>query len=132
MSKTRLYRLLEILDIFDRREGVWVNHEQPPEPLDVVEALRLVWCSIPDAFVSLQEMQEAYGFALNSTEISDVHTYYEEAIRQTVSCREPRTLSQYCKITVRKILHKNNQWLPDGITQLNLPPKLQDYLNLQM
>ncbi|GBN74835.1 hypothetical protein AVEN_137485-1 [Araneus ventricosus] len=95
------------------------------------EALRLVWSSIPDCFVSLQEMKDAYEHVFPAEVMSAAHSFYEETIRQTVSCREPRSLTQYCRSVVRKSLYNSKQWLPDGIKQLKLPPRFEPFLNLQ-
>ncbi|GBM62766.1 hypothetical protein AVEN_41497-1 [Araneus ventricosus] len=130
MSKLRLYRMLQMIYIFQRLNAFTIPIDLFDRS-DASEALRLVWSSIPDSFVSLQEMNDAYGHVTSPEYLSQVHIFYEEAIRQTVSRREPRPLSQYCRTVVRERLLNCTPWLPDGIKQLKLPSRFESFLNLQ-
>ncbi|GBM62769.1 hypothetical protein AVEN_41499-1 [Araneus ventricosus] len=130
MSKLRLYRMLQIIFIFQNLR-TFIVPGGLLDRSDALEALRLVWSSIPDSFVSLQEMNDAYERVLYTVDISEAHIFYEEAISQTVLSREPRPLSQYCRSAIRKKLILSSQWLPDGIKQLKLPPRLESFLNLE-
>ncbi|GBN70323.1 hypothetical protein AVEN_206111-1 [Araneus ventricosus] len=129
MSKLRLYRMLQIIFIFDI--AICLGLSYPNCQVHASEALRLVWSSIPDYFLCLEEMTDAYGNVLSAKAITERYNFYKEAIRQTDICREPRSLSQYCRSVIRKILADKKLWLPDGIKQLKLPPRLESFLNLQ-
>ncbi|GBO25262.1 hypothetical protein AVEN_203342-1 [Araneus ventricosus] len=130
MSKSRLHRMLQILYVFGHRLCS-VSPTDPYHTSNALEALRLVWSSIPDHFVCHKEMNDAYEDVFPAEIISRAHSFYEEAIRQTVSCREPRPLSQFCRSMMRKSLVDNKCWLPDGIKRLKLPPRFKSFLNLR-
>ncbi|CAL1293399.1 unnamed protein product, partial [Larinioides sclopetarius] len=130
ISKSRLYRILQIIFIFLHHKYYHYYRELFDLP-DTLEALRLVWRSIRDSFVSLQEMNDAYGHFFPTEILSEAHSFYEETIHQTVSCRKPQSLTQYCKCVIRKSLYNSKQWLPNGIKHLNLPPRFKSFLNLE-
>ncbi|KAF8770371.1 uncharacterized protein LOC129987490 [Argiope bruennichi] len=100
--------------------------------LAAAEAVRLVWESVPDTFLNNEEMTAAYErFSISPEEIAKIYKFYCRAVGKVDSTVEPRSLQHYCRTTVRRILYENNQWLPEGICQIDLPPKLQRYLNLE-
>ncbi|CAL1293398.1 unnamed protein product, partial [Larinioides sclopetarius] len=122
--KTRLFPII-------REENGLEEISKPENQINTLEALRLVWRSIRDSFVSLQEMNDAYGHFFPTEILSEAHSFYEETIHQTVSCRKPQSLTQYCKCVIRKSLYNSKQWLPNGIKHLNLPPRFKSFLNLE-
>ncbi|GBL77350.1 hypothetical protein AVEN_41773-1 [Araneus ventricosus] len=125
MSKKRNHRLLQILMLFYHN---YPDRSVPPE------VLRLIWNSIPDAFITLEEIRNAYDGVLSDTEMGNIYNYYTAAIGET-SQRQgntPRSLLHYSRVSVRRILFKNKHWLPDGISQLCIPKCLHSFLNLEM
>ncbi|KAF8770399.1 hypothetical protein HNY73_017937 [Argiope bruennichi] len=93
--------------------------------------LRLVWHSDPDIFLTLGELTETYEAGWLSPEvITDIYSFYCQAVGKVASTVEPRSLQHYCRTTIRRILYENNQWLPEGIGSIGIPLKLQSYLNL--
>ncbi|GBO03069.1 hypothetical protein AVEN_235819-1 [Araneus ventricosus] len=115
--------------LIDRKSLVCLT--EPHYLVHASEALRLVWSSIPDSFVCFEEMTAACGNVFPANVISEIYNFYKEEIRQTDLRPEPRSLSQYCRSIIRKSLADNKCWLPDGIKQLKLPPRLESFLNLQ-
>ncbi|XP_055951441.1 uncharacterized protein LOC129987491 [Argiope bruennichi] len=98
-----------------------------------LDAVRLVWNSVPDRFLNIDEMTTFFEkIGLASNKIKEVYNFYSQAIDKLDYPLEPRSLQHYSRITVRRILYENNQWLPEGIKKIGLPPKLQRYLNLDM
>ncbi|GBM28291.1 hypothetical protein AVEN_233167-1 [Araneus ventricosus] len=94
------------------------------------EALRLVWRSIPDAFITFDELNLTYGRIYGESNIEDIHEFYEDIIEEKVRCNQPRKLKDYCRTTIRKTLCDNAK-LPEGINQLGLAPLVQSFLKLE-
>ncbi|GBN44311.1 hypothetical protein AVEN_164389-1 [Araneus ventricosus] len=99
--------------------------------LAVSDSLRIIWNSVPEAFLCHEEIESAFkeeGFS--PKEIEDIYKFYSEAVEEFPSKVQPRSLKHYCRVVIRRRLWKCGLWLPEGIRQSGLPPKLQAYLNL--
>ncbi|CAL1282234.1 unnamed protein product, partial [Larinioides sclopetarius] len=53
------------------------------------EILRLIWCSIPDAYITYGELKRAFGEAL-SQELVDMYEFYCRAVGKINEYTEPR------------------------------------------
>ncbi|XP_055953060.1 uncharacterized protein LOC129988814 [Argiope bruennichi] len=95
------------------------------------EALRLVWNSVPDAHLSSEEINDIFKNILNSNEIVNLYKFYSEAVCEFHAVVEPRSLKHYCRISIRKSLCRNKQWIPEGVQRIGLPVKLQSFLKLE-
>ncbi|KAF8766621.1 hypothetical protein HNY73_019668 [Argiope bruennichi] len=122
MTRERNHLLLQIF---------WIYLTQWEDKPAAYEALRLIWNSIPHPYITFDEVQKAYREILSSEEIEDIYEFYVEAVGEGTSKIQPRSLKQYCRTAIRRILWQNNQWLPNGIQQIQLPKKLQAFLNLE-
>ncbi|KAF8770364.1 hypothetical protein HNY73_017906 [Argiope bruennichi] len=112
---------------------LWIYNKKGRDALAALDAVRLIWNSVSDIFLNMDEMTTVFEeIGLSSNEINDVYNFYIQAIDKLDCTLEPRSLQHYSRITVRRILYENNQWLPEGIKKIGLPPKLQRYLNLDM
>ncbi|KAF8770307.1 hypothetical protein HNY73_017853 [Argiope bruennichi] len=85
------------------------------------EALRLVWNSVPDAHLSSEEINDIFKNILNSNEIVNLYKFYSEAVCEFHAVVEPRSLKHYCRISIRKSLCRNKQWIPEGVQRIGLP-----------
>ncbi|KAF8778346.1 hypothetical protein HNY73_015077 [Argiope bruennichi] len=94
------------------------------------ESLRLVWNSVPDNFISFEEMQAVFKDVVGPESVVDLYNFYSNVVQEFHSVDEPRSLEHYCRITIRRTLWENERWLPEGIRKIGLPRKLESFLNL--
>ncbi|KAF8770353.1 hypothetical protein HNY73_017898 [Argiope bruennichi] len=136
-SYLRRYRPFSVFE-FGKRDLMlvqllWFYNQKGRDAAASLDAVRLVWNSVHDIFLNMDEMTTVFEkIGLTSNEIKEVYNFYFQAIDKLDCTLEPRSLQHYSRITVRRILYENNQWLPEGIKKIGLPPKLQRYLNLDM
>ncbi|GBO23981.1 hypothetical protein AVEN_16600-1 [Araneus ventricosus] len=129
---------LEIFEALNRKHYrytmlwhlLWIYLIERRNPSDAPEALRLVWESIPDAFLSYGEIATAFE-ALGPQRVERIYKLYSESVSEFDSSVHLRSLQHFSRTAIRKRLWKNKHWLPDGIRKTGLPQKLQSYLNLE-
>ncbi|CAL1294435.1 unnamed protein product [Larinioides sclopetarius] len=109
----------------------WVYFYRSEDPPEASEYLRLIWNSVPDSFLSFNEIAEAFKEGIDSAEITDIHDFYSKATGKLHPYVVPRTLKHYSRTVIRRRLSQNGHWLPDGIKEIGLPIILQSYLNLE-
>ncbi|GBN78105.1 hypothetical protein AVEN_256323-1 [Araneus ventricosus] len=109
----------------------WVYFIKFQKHSEASEFLRLIWNSVPDSFLSSDEIATAFKEGTNSTELSDIFNFYSEAVGGLHLDVVPRKLKHYSRTVIRRRLSQNGHWLPDGIKEIGLPKKLQSYLNLE-
>ncbi|GBN74453.1 hypothetical protein AVEN_53846-1 [Araneus ventricosus] len=95
------------------------------------EALRLIWCSVPDACITFEELKKILGNAFSEEKLMDIHGFYVRAIGEFHEFIEPRPLTHLCRTVLRRTFEKNDLWIPDGICRTGLPKSLQSFLNLE-
>ncbi|XP_055929808.1 uncharacterized protein LOC129960411 [Argiope bruennichi] len=109
----------------------YTNEERAPVDVSVFyKGLRLFWDSVPDSFLSFEEIKTVFIESVDLKVIGDVASFYSKAIDEFHAVVEPRPLQHYCRTAIRRRLWERDQWLPEGIRKTRLPPKLQSYLNL--
>ncbi|GBN98883.1 hypothetical protein AVEN_133863-1 [Araneus ventricosus] len=95
-----------------------------------IQALRLLWRSISFRFITLDDFEDIYLHILTEREIKDIYSFYTDIIGQDVPDCEPRKLKHKCRCIIRAALGASES-LPEGISELGLPPDIQLYLKLQ-
>ncbi|KAF8791053.1 uncharacterized protein LOC129960475 [Argiope bruennichi] len=120
LGRKRSLLLLQILWSF-------YNRTQPSASV----ALRLIWDSVPDAYISLKEFVLIFAASLSPITINMIYSFYTKAICQRSESNTPRSLQHYCKIAIRRALGSKKLWLPDAIKQIGFPPKVEAFLNLE-
>ncbi|XP_055953142.1 uncharacterized protein LOC129988885 [Argiope bruennichi] len=131
LCKKRNFLMLQILDIF--------FHGPTPSSKT---ALSQIWKSIPDAFISQEELSRAYNKVVSPIDIEEIYAFYSSVIEEEkiydfddieedIQSCTPRSLKQTCRTTIRKSLSDNKQ-LPQGIQMLHLPRQLQSFLKLEI
>ncbi|GIY14789.1 hypothetical protein CEXT_283721 [Caerostris extrusa] len=81
--------------------------------------LRMLWKSLPDAFLTYQEMEDT--FQMETSELQGMYDYYLEAVQEYTQVMKPRCLQDLCRWTIRKTLDDNNLCLPNAIEELKVP-----------
>ncbi|GIY17589.1 hypothetical protein CDAR_247541 [Caerostris darwini] len=109
------------------------------------ETLRMIWKSIPDAFLCLEELDVVFTFlkrflqvlfpernieSIFHLSIEQVSKFYLETVYKMESHLEPRSLQHLCRVQIRERLSHNSQ-LPKGLKQLMVPSKIESYLQLE-
>ncbi|GBN94114.1 hypothetical protein AVEN_142351-1 [Araneus ventricosus] len=127
LSSRRLLLLLQIICSFF--EGPCIRNMRGVTHATRSEALRLVWRSIPDPYITFDEMTRVCGRRYRITNLRNAHYTYRKAVVFDSSFIQPRTLRQYCRTTIRKSLSDNHK-LPEGVDRLGLPTDMKLFLNL--
>ncbi|XP_055953477.1 uncharacterized protein LOC129989152 isoform X2 [Argiope bruennichi] len=128
ISSRRLLLLLQIIRSF--LEGSSVRTITGVTYATRSEALRLVWNSIPDSYITFDEMTRICGRKYGITNLRNAHYTYRKAVLFDSPFIQPRSLKQYCRTIIRRLLN-DNHLLPDGIDCLGLPNDLKLFLKLQ-
>ncbi|GIX75892.1 hypothetical protein CEXT_416211 [Caerostris extrusa] len=109
------------------------NEDQVAEDI-----LRLIWKSIPDPYLSLEELDNVYtSLKMSFTEhmfsenITEIFNYYSKTVSKSELHMEPRSLQHLCRMQIRESLSQNFQ-LPKGLKQLKMPSKFKTYLQLEL
>ncbi|GIX97119.1 SOCS box domain-containing protein [Caerostris darwini] len=121
MSKERHFLALQIYNFFahvDERG----SHE----------AMCLWWRSIPDAFLTVEELNLTFSEAmfLPAHKMISLQRFYSRMVGEDNSVRKPRSLQHLCRVVIRNVLSNNHQ-LPDGIDHLGLPRLYVAFLKLE-
>ncbi|XP_035222897.1 uncharacterized protein LOC118195679 [Stegodyphus dumicola] len=95
--------------------------------------LRFIWRSIPDAYISYEEMRHV-PLVLQGECDKCVEDIIEEIQKRDfenfTAIPQPRSLMHYSRCTIRRALNCNLQ-LPQGIEQLGLHRRMQSYLKIE-
>ncbi|GFY41470.1 SOCS box domain-containing protein [Trichonephila inaurata madagascariensis] len=120
LSTERYFLLIQMMKIF----------LQTPEP-SATESVRLIWNSVPDSLISLNELNQYYGAIMDSEVLEAIFEFYSEAVGSKPSYCQPRALKHLSKCTVRSVMEMNGQLCPKNIEKLFIPRELRTYLKLQ-
>ncbi|CAL1294443.1 unnamed protein product [Larinioides sclopetarius] len=94
------------------------------------ESLRLIWNSLPDPFITLEEITAQFR-TFSHRRIAKIYNFYSLAIGEFRTAADIRSLKHLCRSTIRRRLWQNGHWLPDGIEKLGLNSEYKSYLNLE-
>ncbi|KAG8190716.1 hypothetical protein JTE90_024852 [Oedothorax gibbosus] len=131
-AKKEARRILLIVDIIYACESV---------KEDTAENMRLIWRSVPDAYVTFEEIYGLFYGMMGTTShqlMSRQHQYRLKSVLQELckktpyplpTSKSPRALAHYCRCAIRGRLRDNNE-IPLGFYSLGLPRKLVSYLKL--
>ncbi|GIY16471.1 hypothetical protein CDAR_87431 [Caerostris darwini] len=97
---------------------------------EAAASLRLLWRSLPDAYLTYQEMQETFQMQLQASELENFFNFYQEVIQENSPVMKPRSLLDLCRGTIRKELDTNKLYLPNAIEELKVPRRMKRFLNL--
>ncbi|KAF8770098.1 hypothetical protein HNY73_017668 [Argiope bruennichi] len=100
-------------------------------PIDGLQPLRLVWRSIPQAFISLDELIASFPVLVGTRYIENIHNFICDITGEESLYPKPRNLQHYCRIAVRSALSRNVK-LFTGIDKLGVPPSMQAFLKLEL
>ncbi|GBO14349.1 hypothetical protein AVEN_264458-1 [Araneus ventricosus] len=128
MSRKRFYKLLQFFKIYS---SFTCSGCRASELADASEAVRLLWESVSDSFLSSNEIMTVLGEKLTAKELTDMCNFYSTAVGESHSFLDTRSLKHLCRTAIRAFLWAYKLWLPDGIRRTGLPEKLQSYLNLE-
>ncbi|GBN92807.1 hypothetical protein AVEN_52801-1 [Araneus ventricosus] len=93
------------------------------------QALQLIWRSIPDVYITREEMAGQYEEVVTARYMTDIWNFYSDIV-EDCSSPKPRSLQHYCRVIIRTALSDNRQ-LYEGIDKLKLPSKMQSFLKLE-
>ncbi|KAG8190718.1 hypothetical protein JTE90_024854 [Oedothorax gibbosus] len=125
-------RILLIVDILYACESV---------KEDTAQNMRLFWRSVPDAYVTFEEIYGLFYGMMGTTShqlMSRQHQYRLKSVLQELckkapytlpTSKSPRALAHYCRCAIRGRLKDNND-IPLGFYSLGLPSLLISYLKL--
>ncbi|GBN49976.1 hypothetical protein AVEN_51024-1 [Araneus ventricosus] len=121
IRRERHFLILQFLHFFyeDRSKGQKV--------------LQMLWRSIPDPFISLDELASVFSVAQNSRLEEDIRSFIEDVTGAEVPEErgfQPRKLKHFCRTAIRNVMNNNGQ-LSAGISQLILPPSVKSFLRLE-
>ncbi|GIY16469.1 hypothetical protein CDAR_87411 [Caerostris darwini] len=97
---------------------------------EAAASLRLLWRSLPDAYLTYQEMQETFQMQLQATDLDNFVEFYQEVVHENCHVMKPRSLMDLCRGTIRKELETNKLYLPNAIEELKVPRRMKRFLNL--
>ncbi|KAF8766952.1 hypothetical protein HNY73_019967 [Argiope bruennichi] len=120
ISERRIFLLIQLFYIFVESRASWT-------------ALRLIWRSIPDPYLSGKELYFAFGGIITPEYFYALNGFYNSTVVEENPPSDhttPRLLLQLCRVAIRSILSSNFQ-LPHGIGQLGVGKTLESYLKLQ-
>ncbi|GBL62840.1 hypothetical protein AVEN_126533-1 [Araneus ventricosus] len=92
---------------------------------DASEALRLIWCSVLDAYISFKEIKRAFRGIFIAEELKNIYDFYAEAVGESSESVEPRSLQHLCRSIIRRTLRENQIWIPEGLRQMCLPKAIE-------
>ncbi|CAL1262242.1 unnamed protein product [Larinioides sclopetarius] len=92
--------------------------------------LSILWRAIHDPFLSRREVEYAYKDVLEEDLFTLLNNFYQEIVEEYPLYPTPRSLKHYSRMVIRTLL-KDNEFLPDGINQLDIPQELRSYLRLE-
>ncbi|GIY98152.1 hypothetical protein CEXT_712681 [Caerostris extrusa] len=64
---------------------------------EAAASLRLLWRSLPDAYLTYQEMQETFRMQLQASELENFFEFYQEIVQENCHVMKPRRLMDLCR-----------------------------------
>ncbi|GBN37849.1 hypothetical protein AVEN_57652-1 [Araneus ventricosus] len=73
MKRERIHQMLQIIWMhIDCRQHLCTE--------DASEALCLIWCSVPDAYISFKEIKRAFRGIFRAEELKNIYDFYAKAV----------------------------------------------------
>ncbi|GBN42791.1 hypothetical protein AVEN_236494-1 [Araneus ventricosus] len=95
------------------------------------EALRLICCSIPDAYISFKEIKRAFRGIFRAEELKNIYGFYAKAVGEFFDSVQLRSLQHLCRSIMRSTVRGNQIWIPESLRQTSLPKSIESFLNLE-
>ncbi|GBN48813.1 hypothetical protein AVEN_8505-1 [Araneus ventricosus] len=98
-----------------------------------LKALQMVWRSIPDPFVTLDELTLVFARPPDSRIVQRTRRFVKDITGEDVRDErghQPRKLKHYCRTLIRRVL-SNNKQLSTGIGEMKLPTSIVSFLRLE-
>ncbi|GBN77429.1 hypothetical protein AVEN_146996-1 [Araneus ventricosus] len=124
MKRERIHQMLQII-------WMHIDCRQHHCNEDASEALRLIWCSVPDAYISFKEIKRAFRGVFRAEELKNIYDFYAKAVGEFSESFEPRSLQHLCRLIIRSTLRGNQIWIPEGLQQTCLPKSIESFLNFE-
>ncbi|GBM43535.1 hypothetical protein AVEN_202457-1, partial [Araneus ventricosus] len=124
MKRERIHQMLQIIWMhIDCRQHLCTEAAS--------EALRLIWCSVPDAYISFKEIKRTFRGVFRAEELKSIYDFYAKAVGQFSESIQPRSLQHLCRSIIRRTLRENQIWIPEGLRQTCLPKAIESFLNFE-
>ncbi|GBN75416.1 hypothetical protein AVEN_27104-1 [Araneus ventricosus] len=124
MKRGRIHQMLQII-------WMHIDCRQHHCTEDASEALRLIWCSVPDAYISFKEIKRAFRGILRVEELKNIYDFYAEGVGEFSESVQPSSLQHLRRSIIRSTLRENQIWIPEGLRQTCLPKAIMSFLNLE-
>ncbi|GFT12125.1 hypothetical protein NPIL_22571 [Nephila pilipes] len=85
---------------------------------------------IPDAFITLRELTEAYGSMMSTQELRSLTEFYSDAMGGETIISQPRTLKHLSRVSVLCVMEGNGTLCPENLNKLFVPREVRSYLKL--
>ncbi|GFT68805.1 hypothetical protein NPIL_480301 [Nephila pilipes] len=93
-------------------------------------SMQLIWRAIPDAFITLRELTEAYGSMMSTQELRSLTEFFSDAMGEETIISQPRTLKHLSRVRVRCVMEGNGTLSPETLNKLFVPRDIRSYLRL--
>ncbi|GBO22955.1 hypothetical protein AVEN_261652-1, partial [Araneus ventricosus] len=122
-KRERIHQMLQII-------WMHIDCRQHHCTEDASEALCLIWCSVPDAYISFKEIKRAFRGVFRAEELKSIYDFHAKAVGEFSESVEPRSLQHFFRSIIRRTLTENQIWIPEGLRQMCLPKAIESFLNL--
>ncbi|XP_015904350.2 uncharacterized protein [Parasteatoda tepidariorum] len=130
LANPRNFRCCQILYLYVAAQGV----ENDSSSAAYEAALQVLWSSIPDPFLTIQEFARCFKDVKKQgmPKLVKAWAWYTRHIKDLgiSGIRPPPSLKHICKCAVRQKLKECFQ-LPHGVDELDIPESLKQYLLLE-